>query len=251
MMLEVKNVTKVFYSDKHEDLTALEDVSLFVAEGEFVSIIGPSGCGKSTLLEMIAGLSKPTKGEIYLNGQSIVGRKGNVAYMPQKDVLFPWRTIIENVIVPFEIQGVKRAKAKEEALNLLPIFGLDKFADYYPDKLSGGMRQRANFLRTLLFRKDVMLLDEPFGKLDALTKMQMHEWLLKILEQLNQTVLLVTHDIEEAILLSDRIYVFSSRPGKVKGEVAVSLNRPRTQEIITSSMFIEIKKHLLDLLKSD
>jgi ABC-type nitrate/sulfonate/bicarbonate transport system ATPase subunit len=251
MMLEVKNVTKVFYSDKYEDLTALEDVSLYVAKGEFVSIIGPSGCGKSTLLEMIAGLSKPTKGEIYLNGQSIVGRKGNVAYMPQKDVLFPWRTIIENVTVPLEIQGVKKAKAKEEALNLLPIFGLEKFADHYPDMLSGGMRQRANFLRTLLFRKDVMLLDEPFGKLDALTKMQIHEWLLKILEQVNKTVLLVTHDIEEAILLSDRIYVFSARPGKVKGEVAVPLNRPRTQEMITSSTFIEIKKQLLDLLKSD
>jgi ABC-type nitrate/sulfonate/bicarbonate transport system ATPase subunit len=251
MMLEVKNVTKVFYSEQYGDLTALENVSLFVAKGEFVSIIGPSGCGKSTLLEMIAGLLKPTSGDICLNGRSITGKKGTVAYMPQKDVLFPWRTIIENVIVPLEIQGVKKAKAKEEALNLLPIFGLEKFADYYPDKLSGGMRQRANFLRTLLFRKDVMLLDEPFGKLDALTKMQMHKWLLKILEQLNQTVLLVTHDIEEAILLSDRIYVFSSRPGKIKGEVVVALDRPRTPEMITSSMFMDIKKQLLDLLKAD
>ncbi|WP_111645608.1 ABC transporter ATP-binding protein [Paranoxybacillus vitaminiphilus] len=250
-MLEVKNVTKVFYSNKYEDLTALEDVSLFVAKGEFVSIIGPSGCGKSTLLEMIAGLLKPTSGDIYLNGQSITGKKGNTAYMPQKDVLFPWRTIIENVMIPLEVQGVKKAKAKQEALSLLPAFGLEQFADHYPEMLSGGMRQRVNFLRTFLFRKELMLLDEPFGKLDALTKMQMHKWLLKILEQLKQTVLLVTHDIEEAILLSDRIYVFSSRPGKIKREVVVTLDRPRTQEMITSSAFIEIKKQLFDLLKTD
>jgi ABC-type nitrate/sulfonate/bicarbonate transport system ATPase subunit len=251
MMLEVKGVTKVFRSNQYEDLTALEDVSLSVAKGEFVSIIGPSGCGKSTLLEMIAGLSKPTNGEIYLDGQSIIGKKGTVAYMPQKDVLFPWRTIIENVTVPLEIEGVKKARARQEALALFPIFGLEKFADHYPDMLSGGMRQRANFLRTFLFRKELMLLDEPFGKLDALTKMQMHKWLLTILEQLKQTVLLVTHDIEEAILLSDRIYVFSPRPGTIKGEVIVPLSRPRTQEMITSSEFIEIKKQLLDLLQSD
>ncbi|WP_044894305.1 ABC transporter ATP-binding protein [Bacillus alveayuensis] len=248
-MLEVKNVTKVFYSEQYGNLTALENVSLFVEKGEFVSIIGPSGCGKSTLLEMIAGLLKPTSGDICLNGQSITGKKGAVAYMPQKDVLFPWRTIIENVTIPLEIQGVKKARARQEALALLPIFGLEKFADHYPDMLSGGMRQRANFLRTFLFRKELMLLDEPFGKLDALTKMQMHKWLLTILEQLKQTVLLVTHDIEEAILLSDRIYVFSPRPGTIKGEVIVPLNRPRTQEMITSSTFIEIKKTIIEFIK--
>lgn len=251
MILEIKDVTKVFDPMKQNPITAVKGVSLSVKRGEFVSIIGPSGSGKSTILEMIAGLLSPTEGEILLNGQSIIGKKGNVAYMPQKDVLFPWRTVLENCIIPLEIQGVKRDIAKKEALKLLPIFGLGKFADHYPETLSGGMRQRANLLRTFLFRKELMILDEPFGKLDALTKMQLHEWLINILEQFQQTVLLVTHDIEEAIFLSDRIYVFSSRPGKVKGVVSVSLPRPRTQEMLTTSSFIEIKKQVLHMLKSN
>jgi len=251
MMLEIKNVTKVFHAERHEAVTALKNISLSIRKGEFVSIVGPSGCGKSTLLEIVAGLEKPTEGKVLYNGISINGDKGNVAYMPQKDVLFPWRTVIDNVIVPLEVQGVKNSKARQEALELLPIFGLEQFANHFPNTLSGGMRQRANFLRTFLCKKDLMVLDEPFGKLDALTKMQMHQWLLEVLKQFEKTILLVTHDIDEAVLLSDRIYVFSARPGRIKGEVAVPLERPRTQDAIISPGFVAIKKQLLDLLKSN
>ncbi|MEW4286324.1 ABC transporter ATP-binding protein [Priestia koreensis] len=239
--LKVRGVQKTF-----ETIQAVQDVDLHVKKGEFVSIIGPSGCGKSTILDMIAGLTTPDSGEILLGEESVTGKRGHVAYMPQKDVLFPWRTVIENVMVPLEVAGVNKKKARKEAAEFLPIFGLSEFEDRFPGELSGGMRQRASFLRTYLCKKDLLLLDEPFGKLDALTRLQMQQWLLEIWGQFKQSVLLITHDIDEAILLSDRIYVLSPRPGKIIAEVNVDLPRPRASKITTSADFTAIKSRILD-----
>lgn len=246
--LEIKNVTKTFPGSEKDRVTALQAVSLFVREGEIVSLIGPSGCGKSTMLDVVAGLTLPDAGEVLLDGTVITGQKGFVSYMPQKDVLFPWRTILDNVIIPLEIQGIKKNAARDEAFTLLPVFGLDKFADSYPWALSGGMRQRAAFLRTYLCKKALMLLDEPFGKLDALTRLQMQQWLLDIWQTMRHTVLFVTHDVEEAILLSDRIYVLSARPGQIIAEVNVDFPRPRHSGITTTPDFTALKSELLQFL---
>lgn len=246
--LSISRVTKTFSASGNMQVTALKDISIVVREGEIVSLIGPSGSGKSTLLDVVAGMTLPDTGTVMLDGEHILGKKGFVSYMPQKDVLFPWRTILDNVIVPLEIQGLNRKAAREEALQLLPVFGLENFAQSYPHTLSGGMRQRASFLRTYLAKKEMMLLDEPFGKLDALTRIQMQQWLLKIWENFSHTVLFVTHDVDEAILLSDRVYVLSASHGQVLAEVPVPLIRPRDSEIMTAPEFIAIKRELLNLL---
>lgn len=247
--LEVLAVSKSFPGMGTTSIAALRQVSITVQESEFVSIIGPSGSGKSSLLDLISGLTIPDSGDIRLDGQSIIGQKGYVSYMPQKDVLFPWRTILENVIVPLEIQGVAKKKAMQEANNLLPVFGLEQFGDHYPHMLSGGMRQRAAFLRTHLSNSRVMLLDEPFGKLDALTRRQMQQWLMDMWQTMKTSVLMVTHDVEEAILLSDRIYVLSARPGEILNEVRVKIPRPRRSEQTVESSFLAIKSELLTLLQ--
>lgn len=246
--LEVRAVTKIFSQRENLEVTALEDVSIIVGEGEFVSLLGPSGCGKSTLLDLISGLSLPEQGDILLQGSSIAGRKGHVSYMPQSDVLFPWRTILDNVIIPLQLQGIAIGEARKEALALLPAFGLEKFANSYPYMLSGGMKQRAAFLRTYLCKKELMLLDEPFGKLDALTKRQIQNWFLKMWEGFKPSVLFVTHDVDEAIFLSDRIYLLSPAPGRVLAEIQVNLPRPRQPGVITSSQFTAIKEKLLSLI---
>ncbi len=246
--LAIRQVSKSFFSQGQSWEPAIEEISLEVQEGEIASLIGMSGCGKSTLLDVVAGISLPEAGEVLLSGVSILGKKGQVSYMPQKDVLFPWRTILDNVIIPLEIQGWSRKTAREEALSLLPHFGLSNYAQSYPYALSGGMRQRAAFLRTYLNKKELMLLDEPFGKLDALTRMQMQQWLLEIWQQFKHTVLFVTHDIEEAILLSDRIYVLSPSPGRIVAEVTVPLGRPRHARMTTDPAFTAIKRELLHLL---
>ncbi len=247
--LEVRGITKDFAAPGQAVLRALNQVSLQVGAGEFVSLIGPSGCGKSTLLDIIAGLYLPDTGDILLQGRTLLGTRGGVSYMPQKDVLFPWRTILDNVIVPLEVQGVSKADARREALALLPEFGLEGFARSYPYMLSGGMRQRAAFLRTVLCKKELLLLDEPFGKLDALTRLQMQHWLLTIWQKFKRAVLFVTHDVDEAILLSDRIYVMSPRPGSIEAEVPIYIKRPRGSRSSLSREFIQIKSHLLQLLE--
>ncbi|WP_245680591.1 ABC transporter ATP-binding protein [Bacillus marinisedimentorum] len=247
--LEVLGVTKVFQEKGNQPVEALKDVNISVHEGEFVSIIGPSGCGKSTLLDIISGVTLPQAGEVYYQANPITGKKGVASYMPQKDLLFPWRTIIDNAAVPLEIAGLSRKQARSEARKLLPRFGLEQFADSYPQALSGGMRQRANFLRTILSRKELMLLDEPFGKLDALTRLEVQEWLLEIWRDFQYSVLLVTHDIDEAIFLSDKVYVMSPRPGRITHEVKVPLPRPRSFEMMTSADAVKTKEELLGMLK--
>ena len=246
--LEIMKISKTYPGPELAGIPALNQISLNVRDGEIVSLIGPSGCGKSTLLDIVVGLTKPDEGDVLLDGQPITGKKGFVSYMPQKDVLFPWRTILDNVIIALEVRGINRKAARTEALSLLPVFGLGNYADCYPYALSGGMKQRAAFLRTYLCKRELMVLDEPFGKLDALTRIQMQQWLLGIWQQFSHTVLFVTHDVDEAILLSDRIYVLSAQPGQICGEVKVDFLRPRDYSITIGQAFTAIKMNVLNLL---
>ena len=229
----------------------LAGVQLTVNPGELVSIIGPSGCGKSTLLNIIAGLDLPDAGAVELDGDPDSNRLGRVGYMQQKDLLLPWRTVLDNAALGLELQGVSRRQARKRALELTSLFGLEGFEHQYPFALSGGMRQRAAFLRTMLLDQDVVLLDEPFGALDALTRVQMQEWLMELWGALKQTIILITHDVEEAILLSDRIYVLTARPAQVNMVMEVDLSRPRNFENVTDPDFIKLKSRLLALLHTE
>ncbi|MCT2346991.1 ABC transporter ATP-binding protein [Niallia taxi] len=248
--LEIKNSSKIFRKN-NKDFYALKDTSLQIKEGSFVSIIGPSGCGKSTLFNIIAGLIKPSTGEVLLDGKDIVGRNGYVGYMLQKDLLLPWRTIMHNVILGLEIKGISKKEAISQAAPLLERYGLGGFENHYPDELSGGMRQRAALLRTLLYDQDIILLDEPFGALDAQTRLLMQEWLLQIWVDFKKTILFITHDIDEAIFLSDDIYILTQRPGTIKEKVTVPLARPRNEQTLLSTEFIELKEHVLKQLKTE
>jgi ABC-type nitrate/sulfonate/bicarbonate transport system ATPase subunit len=246
--LEVQHLAKSF-PGASGSVAALTDVDLVAAPGEFVTIIGPSGCGKSTLFNLVAGLDEPDAGIITLAGRAEGSRLGRVAYMPQKDLLLPWRTTLDNVVLPLELRGVPRAEARQRALALFPQFGLAGFERAYPATLSGGMRSRAAFLRTVLADGALLLLDEPFGALDALTRGQMQEWLLAVWERERRTTLFITHDVDEAIFLADRLYVMTPRPGRIAFTTTVPLPRPRTPEMLTAPTFVELKATLLATLR--
>ncbi|NIN64125.1 MAG: ATP-binding cassette domain-containing protein [Anaerolineae bacterium] len=248
--IELRQVTKAFRVNG-KLVTALDHVNLVARAGEFVVIIGPSGCGKSTLLNIICGLMEPDSGEVLLDGRRVRDRTGLFGYMLQKDLLLPWRRVLDNVILGQEIGGFDRKAARKEAEGLLPLFGLEGFEHSYPATLSGGMRQRAALLRTFLCKRNVMLLDEPFGALDALTRRQLQQWLLDVWTRFRQTILFVTHDVDEAVYLADRVYVMTPRPGSMKLEVGVLLPRPRRPDMITSSRFASLKANLLATLESD
>src|SRR5262245_57018109 len=227
---------------------ALAPVTLSIPQGRFVSLIGPSGCGKSTIFNIIAGLLEPTGGRVRIDGVDATGTIGRVGYMLQKDLLLPWRTVLDNVILGMEIQGVPLRDARARALPLLQKYGLSGFEHLYPSSLSGGMRQRAALLRTLLFDTDVILLDEPFGALDAQTKLQMQEWLMQLWSDFRKTVVFVTHDVEEAIYLSDEIHLMGTRPGRILETIAIDSPRPRRRSIVLTPEFIAIKERCLELL---
>ncbi len=239
------------YEERRQTVTALENVGLHARDGELVTLIGPSGCGKSTLFNIICGVDHPDEGRVYIDGEEATNRVGLVGYMPQKDLLLPWRTVLDNAILGMELAGADRAEARREASALLQEFGLGGFEHSYPHALSGGMRQRAAFLRTVLYHKDILLLDEPFGALDALTRGTMQEWLLDAWQKLGKTILFVTHDVEEAILLADRVYVMTARPGTVRAELTIALPRPRRYDDVTSPAFLEHKKTLLEALRQE
>lgn len=241
--LAVKNIRKSF-----DDLLVIEDVSLDLYGGEFVSLLGLSGSGKSTVFNIISGLLMPDGGEIIIEGEDYTGRTGRVSYMYQKDLLMPWKTIIDNVAIPLILKGEKRKEAMEKAGEYFPMFGLSGFEKKYPHQLSGGMKKRAAFLRTYMFSKDIMLLDEPFGGLDAINRTRIHYWLMEVLEKLNSSVFLITHDIDEAIFLSDRIYILSDKPANVKTCVRVKLERPRNKDTFAQRGFYTLKKEILDIL---
>lgn len=232
-------------------VTAVADITIRVERGEFVSIIGRSGCGKTTLFNIVAGLLSPSKGSVILEGEDVTGRAGLVAYMLQKDLLLPWRTVIENVVLGLELAGVPKKDSYPRALPLLQKYGLGGFEKSFPSQLSGGMRQRVALLRTLLCEREVILLDEPFGALDAQTRISMQEWLLGIWRDFGRTVVLVTHDVDEAIFLSDRVYVLSPRPGRLKATIDIDLPRPRSRSITTTPAFSRLKENCMELLFAD
>jgi ABC-type nitrate/sulfonate/bicarbonate transport system ATPase subunit len=246
-LLDVQSVTKS-YRSAGGTLAVLSDITLSVAAGEFVTLVGPSGCGKSTLLSIIAGLEEPSSGSITLNGNINTRRLGQVGYMPQRDLLLPWRSALDNAIAGLEIQGVSRRAARTQALALFADFGLAGFSRSYPFELSGGMRQRVAFARTVLAGGTLVLLDEPFGALDALTRAALQRWLLGIWEQLGMACLFVTHDIDEALLLADRVYGLSPRPGHVRIERRVPLPRPRAPGMLLQGEVIAVKSELAGAL---
>ena len=243
--LEVRNLTQTF-AQQATQLRVLDNLNFSIDDREFVALLGPSGCGKSTLFNIISGLLAPDTGQIYLNGERICGNTGDFAYMQQKDLLLPWRTVLRNVLIGPEIQGESLAAAKTEAEQRLAQLGLSGFENSYPMQLSGGMRQRVALVRTLLFRKEILLLDEPFGALDAMTRTVMQSILLDIWAEARQTVLLITHDVEEALLLADKIYLLTARPATLKAEIPVPLPRPRN---VTDNALISLKSELLALLQ--
>ncbi len=248
-LIDMRNVSKTFGNVK-----ALQDLQVSIQPGELVTVVGPSGCGKSTLFNILAGLEEPDAGNVLrFKGQSSVASDllGQVSFMPQRDLLLPWRNVIDNAILALEVEGMPRAEARRQALEMLPEFGLAGFENQYPNQLSGGMRQRVALMRTFLFKRDLMLLDEPFGALDALTRTMMQRWLLDVWQKHKRTVLFITHDVDEAIFLGDRVLVMTARPGRVKLEQPVNLPRPRKADIVTAPEFIALKKTLLEAIEEE
>ncbi|CAH0118432.1 Aliphatic sulfonates import ATP-binding protein SsuB [Paenibacillus sp. CECT 9249] len=249
--LEVDRIGKSFLRDGRQH-RVLDDITLSVGQGEFVSLVGPSGSGKSTLLQLIGGLLLPDSGGIRIDGETVTGRKGLISYMPQQPALFPWFTIEENVTMALDIAGgAKRSRQalREQAHEWLARAGLGGYERQYPRVLSGGMQQRASFVRAMLSPQELICLDEPFGALDALTRLHMQQWLLGLWERHRRSVLLVTHSIDEAIYLSDRIYVLSSSPARVVRQFAVPFPRPRDEKMLHSEAFLQLKQDIYGLLK--
>ncbi|WP_042351824.1 ATP-binding cassette domain-containing protein [Bacillus massiliigorillae] len=242
MILEMNDISFSFTSEQ----SIIEHLHLSVKEGEFVSILGPSGSGKSTIFHLIGGLYQPNKGEILLKGKNINGCKGHISYMPQQPALLPWRTVLDNVVLGAELSGkVDKEKAKEQIKKV----GLEAYEHALPHELSGGMKQRVAFLRCISSPQSIMCLDEPFSALDELTRLSMQKWLLKVWEEDKRSVLFITHSIEEALLLSDKIYVLSSKPATVIKEITVPFSRPRSEDLLVSNELLQMKKELYHLLK--
>ena len=245
-VLEVRDVSKSF-----DDEQIINHISIKLHEGEIVSLLGVSGGGKTTLFNIIAGLSLPDEGSVCLNEEEITGKPGNVSYMLQKDLLLPYRTILDNVALPLMIRGMKKKEAREKAAPYFVEFGLEGTEKKYPAQLSGGMKQRAALLRTYLFSQKVALLDEPFSALDMLTKQAMHEWYLGVMEKIKLSTLFITHDIDEAILLSDRIYLLTGKPGQITKEIVIRESKPRTQDFKLTEEFLQYKKEILQYLSGE
>lgn len=247
-MLQLENI-EATYQEGDQILPVLHNINLKISAGEFVSLVGPSGSGKSTILKIVAGLLTPDRGRVIVEKRDVTGRIHLVGYMPQKDMLLPWKRLAENAALPLLAAGVPKKAALEKVNEMLPLFGLTGFGNYYPDRLSGGMRQRGALLRTMLTESNLLLLDEPFAALDALTRVTMQNWLLRIWNRFRRTVLLVTHSIDEAIYLSDRVYVITKRPGEIALEEIIGLARPRSGNTLSEPGFTEHKRKLLSALE--
>ncbi|MGL4346311.1 MAG: ABC transporter ATP-binding protein [Cellulosilyticaceae bacterium] len=237
-------------SKRYDQKEIIADIHIKVMQGELVSLLGTSGVGKTTLFNILSGLEMPDQGEVYLGGEEITGKSGIASYMQQKDLLLPYKTIIDNVSLPLVIRGEKVKAAREQATPYLKIFGLEGCGGHYPNQLSGGMRQRAALLRSYMFSSELMLLDEPFSALDAITKHQLHEWYLDIIKEMQTTTLLITHDIDEAILLSDRIYIMAGRPGRLIKEIQIPLEKGKRKAFATSHEFMTYKREIYDCIKN-
>ncbi|KKO55228.1 ABC transporter ATP-binding protein [Paenibacillus sp. DMB20] len=249
-VLEARDIYKSFRNRKRE-VKVLDGLSLSVQPGQFVSIIGPSGSGKSTLFHIIGGLTAPETGSIRMDGKDVTGQKGLIAYMPQQPALFPWRTVEDNILLPRELAGMPREQAREEASRWMKRAGLAGFEKAYPHTLSGGMQQRTAFLRAMMSTQEVMCLDEPFSALDELTRSDMQRWLLDIWEENRRSVLMITHHIEEALLLSDAVYVMSSRPARVLQKIEVPFPRPRRESVLLTTDFQALKRDISVLLREE
>ncbi|MBQ5863538.1 MAG: ABC transporter ATP-binding protein [Peptococcaceae bacterium] len=241
--LEVNHINKSF-----DGKPILQDISITLNQGELVSLLGVSGGGKTTLFNIIAGPLPPDEGNVILNGKDITNQPGQISYMMQKDLLLPYRTIEDNAALPLLLKGVNKRDARTQVSPLFAQFGLEGTQKKYPAQLSGGMRQRAALLRTYLFSQDVALLDEPFSALDTLTKRSIHQWYLDVMEKIQLTTLFITHDIDEAILLSDRIYLLSGNPGRIAAEIVIQEPKPRRDDFSLTPEFLEYKREILSLL---
>lgn len=241
--LETLAVSKSF-----DGRVIIEDISLQLRAGEIVSLLGVSGSGKTTLFNVIAGLLLPDSGRVFLDGRDITGRPGHVSYMLQKDLLLPYRTVRDNVALPLLLRGQKKAEARAQAEALFGDFGLAGTERLYPAQLSGGMRQRAALLRTYLFSREVALLDEPFSALDALTKSDMHDWYMEVMARIRLSTLFITHDIDEAILLSDRVLILRGEPARITAEIAIPAPRPRSRDFKQTQAFLDTRRVIMDAL---
>ena len=246
--IELRNLTKSYRTLQEEDLLALQDVSFEVGKSEFVSVVGASGCGKTTLLKIIAGLIPHSSGEVLIGGSSVKGPRKDIGFVFQQPVLLPWRTVLENTLLPIEVMGLPREEYGKRAQDILDRVGLSGFSDKYPFELSGGMQQRVAITRALVYDPDVLLLDEPFGALDAMTRESLNLELLRIWSDHRKTVLFVTHSISEAIFLSDRVVALTPRPGRLADVVEVDLPRPRRLEVVQTEAFGMLAKRIRSLL---
>ncbi|HCO29292.1 MAG TPA: nitrate ABC transporter ATP-binding protein [Lachnospiraceae bacterium] len=248
--LFTKNVTKKF-----DGKTIIQDISIEVHEKELVCLLGVSGAGKTTLFNVISGLLTPEEGSIYLNGTEITGEAGHISYMLQKDLLLPYKTMVDNIALPLIIKGEKKKRAREKASSYFKEFGLEGTQRKYPNQLSGGMRQRAALLRTYLFanhdgkeENGIALLDEPFSALDTITKSAIHQWYLDVMEKIHLSTIFITHDIDEAILLSDRIYLLTGKPGRITDEIIIEEPKPRRKDFNLTEEFLTYKKKIIEKL---
>jgi len=248
--IEVRHLG-IRFRARGSDIDAVQDVSVHVQPGEFVSLIGPSGCGKSTLLNAVAGFLAPSSGQALLDGQLIRGPGADRGVVFQQYSLFPWMTVRKNVEFGLKLQGMSASQREGKARTLLGLAGLLQFENHYPDQLSGGMKQRVGIVRALATSPQVLLMDEPFGALDAQTRVVMQEILTNMWQRLRISVLFITHDIEEAVFLSDRIYVMTARPGRIKSEIVVPLPRPRTPEMTASPQFAAVVHTLRSLIREE
>lgn len=237
--LKAENITK-----KYEGEDVISSICLELHQGEIVSLLGVSGGGKTTLFNVLSGLSTPEEGKVYLSDEDITGKPGKISYMLQKDLLLPYYTTLHNVALPLIIKGTKKKEAYAKAKELFPFFGLEGTEKKFPHQLSGGMKQRAAFLRTYLSSEGVALLDEPFSALDTITKTAVHEWYIKIMEEIKLSTLFITHDIDEAILLSDRVYILSGKPGRITDEIVIDLPKPRSNSLVFTEDFLKYKKFI-------
>ena len=246
--IQVSNVSKTFSTELGAQVEALRDVSVDIRPGQFISFVGPSGCGKSTLLKMIGGLIEPSEGRVSVGGSEVAGPRRNVGVMFQTPVLFPWRTVLENVLLPIEVFGLERGAATEKARSILRLVGLEGREAAYPRELSGGMQQRAALSRVLVIDPPIILMDEPFGALDEFTRERMNVELLRIWQEGGQTIIFVTHSIAEAVFLADRVVVMDTSPGRVLSVIDVPLPRPRSIDMMKSPEFagtvFEVREYL-------
>lgn len=242
-ILEAKNISKSFGENQ-----VLENVSITLQSGEIVSLLGVSGSGKTTLFNILSGIYSPDSGAVLLKGEDITSCPGKISYMLQKDLLLPYRKVIDNVCLPLILKGKKKKEARAIANPYFKVFGLEGTQMKYPAQLSGGMRQRAALLRTYLSSDGVALLDEPFSALDTITKSKIHKWYLNVMKEIHLSTVFITHDIDEAILLSDRIYILSGTPGTIKNEIVIDVPKPRSDDFNLTDEFLDYKRRIVEIL---